>query len=491
MGIWSKSFYMKKIITRLYRMFNKTEIDLTKGKLFKKLILFSLPVIITSIFQLLYTSADLIIVKAFGDGELSGAAVGSNNSLINLIINFFVGLSVGANVLIGSAKGANDKERGEKILHTAMLLSIISGFICLIIGVIGARWFLELMSTQEILLPKATTYLRIYFLGLPFLMIYNFGSAIMRALGDSSKPMFILLIAGIINIVMNLVFTAIFHMDVAGVGIATVISEFVSAFLIIYFLMNSKGFIKLDLKKLKLHKEEMLKIIQVGIPAGIQGIVFSISNVLIQSEVNILGHNSPEIIAGSSAANNVEGYVFAIGAGVNQGVVSMSSQNYGANNKENLNKTLLYGFICAIIFSLSSGLIAITLKVPLLKLFTTSEAALNAGIERLTIMGGLYFTCAIMGCYSSFLQGIHYTTATALITLFGVVGLRILYIFTLYRNIPELQTLGLLYISYPVSWTITIFIYMIATSIIKKRVFKKIDRRILKAEETNKTLLEN
>lgn len=232
------------------RFFTKTEIDLTTGNLFKKLILFAIPIILTSVLQLLYTSADLIIVKIFSaDGENSSAAIGSNGALINLIINTFVGLSVGANVAMGNAKGANDKERGEKILHSAMIISLISGLFCLFLGIFFARNLLEIMSTQIDLIDKATDYLKIYFIGAPFLMIYNFGSAIMRALGDSSKPLIILLISGLINVLFNIIFTYFFNMDVSGVGWATVISEAVSAALVIFFLFRSKIFVKLSLKK--------------------------------------------------------------------------------------------------------------------------------------------------------------------------------------------------------------------------------------------------
>lgn len=459
------------------RFFTKTEIDLTTGNLFKKLILFAIPIILTSVLQLLYTSADLIIVKIFSaDGENSSAAIGSNGALINLIINTFVGLSVGANVAMGNAKGANDKERGEKILHSAMIISLISGLFCLFLGIFFARNLLEIMSTQIDLIDKATDYLKIYFIGAPFLMIYNFGSAIMRALGDSSKPLIILLISGLINVLFNIIFTYFFNMDVSGVGWATVISEAVSAALVIFFLFRSKIFVKLSLKKIRLYKTETLEIIKIGIPAGLQSLIFSISNVLIQSEVNILGADNPAIIAGSTGSNNIESYVMSLGNGITQGVVSMTSQNYGAKNIQNIKKTFYYGLILSTGIVIIGGLLSIALAEPLLKLFTETDAALKAGKQRLYIMTSLYFTQAIMSCCSCHLQGMKYTMTPAIITLFGCVILRIVYIYTIYRMIPELQTLSWLYATYPISWAFTDAIYFVTIKIVWDKTFKKLKK---------------
>lgn len=455
--------------------FNQTEMDLTTGNLFKKIILFALPIMITSMMQLLYTSIDLIVVSKFGGGASSMSAVGANGSLINLIINLFMGFSVGANVVMAHAKGNNNILKGRKTLHTSLLLSLILGIVVGAIGAICARFFLEWMQTPSAYIDQAETYLRIYFIGLPFLIIYNFGASLQRAMGDSTKSFISLTIAGVINVLFNLLFVIVFKWDVAGVAFSTVISEGVAAGLTLLFLYKNKGFANFRFKELKLDKECCIEIAKIGFPAGLQNFIFSISNVFIQTQANAYGEIA---IAGNTASNNIEGYIYAVLNSFSVAGTAFAAQNYGARNKENIKKVFKYGIICSIGSTVIVGGIITLLGRNLLPIFTGDlPEAIESGYQRLMLMALTYFTCGVMDYCAGFLRGIKYSLTPTIITFVGACLFRIIFIYTIYQ-IPEVHTIQFLYASYPMSWTLTCILYIIAVPILLPKGFKKIDKKI-------------
>lgn len=337
----------------------KYEMDMCSGSILGKMLLFALPLMCSSILQLLFNAADIIVVGKFaGDNAL--AAVGSNTALINLLTNFFIGLSVGANVLVARYYGAKQEKDLEETVHTAMLLSVCSGIFLTVLGCVGAKQILIWMKTPKEVLPLAVIYLRIYFLGMTAMMIYNFGSAILRAIGDTKRPLYYLAAAGIINVALNLLFVITFQMGVAGVGAATVISQCVSAFLVVRCMLGEEGGIRLEWKKLRINGDKFLRILQVGLPASLQGIIFSISNVIIQTSVNTFGEIT---VAGNSAASNIEGFVYVAMNSFYQAAISFTGQNVGAAKFERVNKILLTAEGCVIVVGLLLGNAAALLDI--------------------------------------------------------------------------------------------------------------------------------
>ena len=323
----------------------KYEIDMVNGPILHKMLLFTIPLMCSSILQLLFNAADIVVVGRFA-GDNSLAAVGSNSSLINLMTNVFMGLSVGGNVLAARDFGAGSEEELSKTVHTAMLLSILSGIILTVAGVIFAPQLLIIMNTPENILPLAALYLRIYFIGMTAMMLYNFGSALLRSIGDTKRPLYYLMTAGIINVVLNLIFVVKLQMDVAGVALATVISQCISALLVVRCMMKEQGGIRLVPNKLRIHKDKFRQIVRVGLPAGFQGMVFSLSNVVIQSSVNIFGEI---VVAGNSAAMNLEGFVYVAMNAFHQAAISFTSQNMGAGKRERIGRILLIAEGCVIV----------------------------------------------------------------------------------------------------------------------------------------------
>ena len=334
----------------------KYEMDMCSGSILKKMLMFTLPLMLSSILQLLFNAADIVVVGRFA-GDNSLAAVGSTTALINLLTNLFVGLSIGANVTAARNYGGKREDALSRTVHTAVTISIVSGVILTVIGVVGTKEMLRLMSTPDEIIDLAADYLRIYFAGITATTIYNFGSALLRAIGDTKRPLYYLLAAGAVNVVLNLLFVIVFKMDVSGVALATIISESLSAFLVIRCLMRETGAIKLDLKKLRVHKAELISIIRIGLPAGFQGIVFALSNVVIQSSVNLFGNI---VVAGNSAAANIEGFVYMAMNSFYQATLSFMSQNFGAGEYKRLNKILACGELCVVVVGLVLGNAAVT-----------------------------------------------------------------------------------------------------------------------------------
>lgn len=470
-------------------MENKKEMDLTTGNLFLKIPMFVLPLMMTTIFQLLYTTIDLWCVSSYGDGAISMSAIGSNSALINLIITVLVSLATGANVCISMAKGANDRIRANKILHTALIVAIVGGIIVSIFGFFMAPVFLKLMGTPASIIGKATTYLKIYFLGVPMLMIYNFGSQMLRALGDSKRPLYILIISGIFNVAFDLLFVCIFKMDVMGVAIATVISQAVSAVLTIgWFVVNKNGFVRFKLAEFKVNKKELIEILKIGIPAGLQGLAFCIPNVLIQSSLYTINDyyidgiliSQDEIVAGASASSQIEGYIFAMLDAFAVGLVSFTGQNFGAKKKTNMRKCYWYSVIWMMIFWLVCLILVVLIPEGLLSIFIKKSegivisSAIAAGKQRLFIMGFTYFLDGLMDINSDYLRGMKVSTPPAIITMLGCSGTRILFLLTLFKT-TQFHTIFWLYAAFPISWILVNLVYIPVVLVSEKKMFKLIE----------------
>lgn len=470
-------------------MENKKEMDLTVGNLFLKIPMFVLPLMMTTIFQLLYTTIDLWCVSSYGDGAISMSAIGSNSALINLIITVLVSLATGANVCISMAKGANNRIRANKILHTALIVAIVGGIVVSIFGFFMAPVFLKLMGTPSSIIGKATIYLKIYFLGVPMLMIYNFGSQMLRALGDSKRPLYILIISGIFNVAFDLLFVCIFKMDVMGVAIATVISQSVSAILTIgWFVVNKNGFVRLKIAELRVNKKELIEILKIGIPAGLQGLAFCIPNVLIQSSLYTINDyyingvliSQDEIVAGASASSQIEGYIFAMLDAFAVGLVSFTGQNFGAKKKTNMRKCYWYSFIWMMIFWVGCLILVVLIPEGLLSIFIKKSegivisSAIAAGKQRLFIMGFTYFLDGLMDINSDYLRGMKVSTPPAIITMLGCSGTRILFLLTLFKT-PQFHTIFWLYAAFPISWILVNLVYIPVVLVSEKKMFKLIE----------------
>ena len=427
------------------------EIDMVNGPILKKMLLFTIPLMFSSILQLLFNAADIVVVGRFA-GDNSLAAVGCNGALINLMTNVFLGLSVGGNVLAARDYGAGDEEELSKTVHTAMLLGIISGLVLTVAGVIFAPQLLELMQTPENVLPLAALYLRIYFLGMTAMMVYNFGSALLRSIGDTKRPLYYLVAAGVINVILNLVFVIVFRMDVAGVGLATVISQCVSAVLVVRCMMREQGGIRLIPRRLHIYKDKLIQIVQVGLPAGFQGAVFSLSNVVIQSSVNLFGET---VVAGNSAAMNLEGFVYVSMNAFHQAAISFTSQNVGAGRRERIGKILLTAEGCVIVTGLQFGWVMYGFGRPLLHIYSNSSHVIDAGMVRMRIILLPYALCGMMDVVVGVLRGMGYSVGPMIMSLIGACGLRLVWIATVFQ-IPQFHNISTVYVSYPITWAITL-----------------------------------
>lgn len=443
----------------------KYEIDMCSGSIFKKMLLFALPLMCSSILQLLFNAADIVVVGRFA-GDHALAAVGSNTALINLLTNLFVGLSIGTNVLVAQYYGAKKEQELKEAIHTSMMLSVYSGILLTIVGVIAARQILIWMQAPSEVLGLAAIYLRIYFIGMTSTMIYNFGSAILRAVGDTKRPLYYLLGAGVVNVVLNLIFVVLFQMGVAGVGAATVISQTISAFLVVRCLILEQGGIHLELKELRIHKDKFIRILQIGLPAGFQGTVFSLSNVVIQSAINSFG---AVVVAGNSAASNIEGFVYMAMNAFYQATISFTSQNFGAKQYKRINKILFVGELYVIITGLVLGNLAVFFGKELLGIYSSSEEVIQTGMVRLRIIGTTYALCGIMDVLVGALRGIGYSIMPMIVSLVGACGLRLIWIATVFQ-IPAYHSQTTIYMSYPITWTITLTVHALCFLWARRRI---------------------
>ena len=446
----------------------KYEIDMCNGPILKKMLLFALPLMLSSILQLLFNAADIVVVGRFA-GDDSLAAVGSTSSLINLLTNLFIGLSVGANVLVARYFGAKKEEELRDTVHTAMTLSLIGGAVLTVIGVVGAPIILEWMQSPPEVFSLAVIYLRVYFAGITATMVYNFGSSILRAIGDTKRPLYFLSIAGVVNVVLNLIFVIVFRWGVFGVGIATVISQVISAALVIRCLLREQDGIRLDLKRLGINKGKLLQIMQIGLPAGFQGMLFSLSNVVIQSSVNSFGAT---IVAGNSAAQNIEGFVYVGMNAFYQAAISFMGQNVGAGKYNRVNKILYAAETCVIVIGFGLSMIVLLFAEPLLSLYTDSPAVVEAGTVRLGIICATYFLCGMMDVMVGALRGLGYSIAPMIVSLLGACAFRLLWIATVFQ-IDRFHTIKTVYVSYPISWTVTFLAHVITFVIVRKKLKKR------------------
>lgn len=439
-----------------------------EGPILKKMLLFALPLMASSLLQLLFNAADIIVVGRFA-GDNSLAAVGSTTSLINLLVNLFMGCSIGANVLVARFFGAKKSDELSETVHTTMALSIVSGLILTVIGVIGAPVILELMQTPEEVLELAVIYLRTYFCGMTSMMVYNFGAAILRAIGDTKRPLYYLIIAGVINVVFNLFFVIVLKWDVFGVGLATTISQTISAVFIVRCLMNEQEAIRIYPKKIRIYKDKLLTILQIGLPAGFQGTLFSLSNVFVQSSVNLFGST---VMAGNSAAQNIEGFIYVSTNAFHQASISFTSQNCGAGKYERINKILLVAQGCTVVIGSVFSLSAVAMGPLLLGLYTTSAAVVEAGMVRLKLIGSFYALCGIMDTMVGSLRGMGYSFVPMVVSLLGACATRLLWLATVFQ-MDAFHTIETVYIIYPISWVLTAVAHIITFMIVRKRIEKR------------------
>ena len=446
----------------------KYEIDMCNGPILKKMLLFALPLMLSSILQLLFNAADIVVVGRFA-GDDSLAAVGSTSSLINLLTNLFIGLSVGSNVLVARFFGAKKEDDLRETVHTAMTLSLIGGAALTVIGVAGAPVILTWMQSPPEVISLSTTYLRVYFAGITATLIYNFGSSILRAIGDTKRPLYFLTIAGAVNVSLNLVFVIVFHWGVFGVGIATVISQIISAVLVVRCLLKEQGAIRLEIKRLGISKNKMLQIMRIGLPAGFQGMLFSLSNVVIQSSVNSFGAT---IVAGNSAAQNLEGFVYVGMNAFYQAAISFMGQNVGAGKYHRVNKILFSAEACVIAVGFALSMTVRLFSASLLSLYTDSPAVIEAGSVRLGIICATYCLCGMMDVMVGALRGLGYSIAPMIVSLLGACAFRLLWIATVFQ-IDRFHTIETVYTSYPISWTVTFLAHVVTFIIVRNRLKKR------------------
>ncbi|MBQ4580392.1 MAG: MATE family efflux transporter [Clostridia bacterium] len=451
---------------------------MTQGALLPKVLMFSLPLIASGILQLLFNAADMVVVGRWAGKECL-AAVGSTGSLINLMVNVFIGLSVGGSVAVARSFGANDPQAVHRSVHTAMSLAIIAGVAVGLIGFIFCKPLLHLMDNP--VLDLATTYMKIYFLGMPFNMIYNFGASILRAVGDTRRPLTYLTIAGVVNVVLNLILVIVFHMNVAGVAIATVASQAVSAVLVVICLMRSHGVVHLDLKELRIHKRQLIDIARVGLPAGLQGSLFSISNVLIQSSVNSFGE---VVVAANSAGGNLEGFVYTAMNAIHQAALTFASQNLGAGKIKRVRRSVWVCIATVAVIGLLLGNTMLLFGKPLLSLYlddpmaidpATGVTVLDYGIKRLSYMLPLYCLCGLMDVMVGSLRGVGYSIMPMIVSLTGACLFRVVWIVTIFA---AHRTLDILYLSYPISWALTFGTHLLCYLFIAKKKLAGLEAKI-------------
>jgi len=445
---------------------NKYEIDMLNGPLMPKIITFALPLMLSSVLQLLFNAVDVIVVGNFS-GRSALAAVGSTSALINIFTNLFIGLSMGANVLAARKYASGAYNEMEDAVHTAITVALISGFAMIFVGIFFSRPTLELMGTPEDVIDQSVLYMRIYFLGMPFFMAYNFGAAILRAVGDTRRPLVFLTVAGIVNAGLNMFLVIVFHLGVAGVAIATVISQGISSFLVLRCLIRSDGLYHLDLRKLRVDKGSLLQIFQVGIPAGIQSCVISFSNALLQSSVNSFGSVS---MAGYTAANNLLGFLYMGVNSISQAAMSFTSQNLGARKFKRIDRILLDCMILEVVVPLVMGGLGTIFGRQLLGIYTTDPDVVKAGMEIVAISFVPYFLCGFMDMFPGMMRGMGHAFVPMILSLLGTVGSRVVWILFFF---PMHRTLWNLFVCYPLSWTVTFVLQVICFYFVRRVVWRK------------------
>lgn len=438
------------------------------GTLMDKLISFAIPLMLSGILQLMFNAVDIIVVGRFS-GSQSLAAVGSTTALINVFTNLFIGISLGANVLAARYYALEKSKEMSETVHTAIAFALISGVGMAVIGLLMAKPALELMGTPDDVIAKSTLYMRIYFCGMPFFMLYNYGAAILRAVGDTKRPLLFLLISGVINAILNLFLVIQFHLDVAGVGIATVISQLISCILVLRCLYCSGSSYQFRPEKLNIRSSYLRQIFEVGIPAGIQSTVINLSNAMLQSSVNSFGSIS---MAGYTAANNIFGFLYVSVNSVTQACMSFTSQNYGVKKLKRMDRVLIDCAILSVVVALGLGSIAYFFGPELLHIYSEQADVIACGMEILSYTTMTYFLCGLMDLFPGALRGMGYSTVPMILSIIGTVGMRILWIYGLF---PTHRSLGFLFISYPASWIATIVMQVICFWFVRRKIHREKD----------------
>ena len=437
------------------------------GTIMDKLISFALPLMLSGILQLMFNAVDIVVVGRFSGSE-SLAAVGSTTALVNIFTNLFIGISLGANVLSARFYAAGRKKEMSETVHTAILFALVSGIAMAVVGVVFSKWALNLMGTPDDVINLSTLYMRIYFLGMPFFMLYNYGAAILRAVGDTKRPLYFLILAGTVNALLNMFLVIVFGLGVAGVAIATVVSQMISCVLVLGCLRRTDACYKLYLSKLSMKKEYLIQIFQVGVPAGIQSTVINFSNALLQSSVNSFGSIA---MAGYTAANNVLGFLFVSVNSVTQACMSFTSQNFGVGKYKRMDRVLIDCLILTVTVGLTLGCGAYFFGTEILQIYTEDPEVIRCGIEILSITTVPYFLCGIMDLFPGALRGMGYSVVPMILSIIGTVGMRILWIFVFF---PQNRSLFFLFISYPGSWIATIVMQVVCFFFVRRHLRRRI-----------------
>lgn len=445
---------------------NKYEIDMCNGTIMDKLVSFSLPLMLSGILQLMFNAVDVIVVGRFA-GSQALAAVGSTTALINMFVNLFMGISLGTNVLAARFFAAGKDRQMSETVHTSIAFAAISGIVMVFVGIFFSKFALELMATPADVIEQSSLYMRIYFLGMPFFMLYNYGAAILRAVGDTKRPLIFLIISGVINAVLNMILVIVFHLSVAGVAIATVFSQMISCILVLRCLYRSEGSYQFRFSKLMLKGCYLKQIFQVGVPAGIQSTVINFSNVLLQSSVNSFGSIA---MAGYTAANNILGFLFVSVNSVTQACMSFTSQNYGVRKWKRMDKILVDCMILSMIVALVLGGGSYIFGSQILRIYTENEEVIRCGMEILSYTTLTYFLCGFMDLFPGAMRGMGFSAAPMMLSIVGTVGTRIVWIFGIF---PRYRSLSVLFISYPVSWILTIAMQVVCFFIVRRKVHEK------------------
>lgn len=445
---------------------NKYEIDMCNGTIMDKLVSFSLPLMLSGILQLMFNAVDVIVVGRFA-GSQALAAVGSTTALINMFVNLFMGISLGTNVLAARFFAAGKDRQMSETVHTSIAFAAISGIVMVFVGIFFSKFALELMATPADVIGQSTLYMRIYFMGMPFFMLYNYGAAILRAVGDTKRPLIFLIISGVINAVLNMILVIVFHLTVAGVAIATVFSQMISCILVLRCLYRSEGSYQFRFSKLMLKGCYLKQIFQVGVPAGIQSTVINFSNVLLQSSVNSFGSIA---MAGYTAANNILGFLFVSINSVTQACMSFTSQNYGVRKWKRMDKILVDCMILSMIVALVLGGGSYIFGSQILRIYTENEEVIRCGMEILSYTTLTYFLCGFMDLFPGAMRGMGFSAAPMMLSIVGTVGTRIVWIFGIF---PRYRSLSVLFISYPVSWILTIAMQVVCFFIVRRKVHEK------------------
>ena len=446
---------------------NKYEIDMCNGTIMDKLVSFAIPLMVSGILQLMFNAVDIIVVGRFS-GSQALAAVGSTTALINVFTNLFIGVSLGANVLAARFYAAGKAKEMSETVHTSVTLALVSGVAMAAVGLVFSRWALEVMGTPADVIDQSTLYMRIYFLGMPFFMLYNYGAAILRAVGDTRRPLMFLVVAGVTNAVLNMILVIVFHLGVAGVAIATIISQLISCILVLRCLYMTDSSYQLRFSRLCMKKFYLVQIFQVGIPAGIQSTVINLSNALLQSSVNSFGSTA---MAGYTAANNIFGFLYVAVNSVTQACMSFTSQNYSVGKWKRMDKILRNCILLSVAVSIVMGGGSYLMGPQLLRVYTSDAAVIQCGMEILLYTTVTYFMCGLMDLFPGALRGMGFSAVPMLLSVIGTVGTRIVWIFWVF---PKHRSLDVLFISYPASWFLTIVLQVICYCFVRRKLKKAI-----------------